>query len=88
MGTRPLNNEEVKDTEVRLRDAKGRRQLLDTYIADLEQRLQKGTCWSSDLSFEEMKSIEVDCKAFIAWRDSGCKGEMPKLHEYKWSWQQ
>ena len=45
MGKRPLTDEERADIEKRLKDALERQQLLNNYIAKLEQQLRYGTTW-------------------------------------------
>lgn len=63
MGTRPLSSEERLSIEKRLEDAKKRQCLTNQYVAELEQRLNVGTCWY--LSPEDNERIKKEVAEIV-----------------------
>lgn len=63
MGTRPLSSEEILSIENRLGEARKRQHLISRYVAELEQRLDVGTCWC--LSSEDCKRINIEVAEIV-----------------------
>ena len=59
MGTRPLSNEERLAIEKDLEDARKRQQLINDHVAELEERLDVGTCWYLSPEDDERIKKEV-----------------------------
>ncbi|GAI34028.1 unnamed protein product [marine sediment metagenome] len=63
MGTRPLTDEERADIEKRLKDELERQQLLNNYIANLEQQLRDGATWCYEPEAFKQACEEIEEKA-------------------------
>jgi len=67
MGTRPLTDEKRAGIEKKLKDVLERRQLLNNYIAMLEQQLRDGTIWCYEPEAFKQMCEEVEEKV-ATWK--------------------